>query len=182
MSSSATESDEDYTPHGFNPTLFRQQRQATLASRKQKTEDKKEIMPEELTYINLLKRAMHILQKRKKSADIKLSIDVKRESSTKTSINLRDIATVLNRDEDHLMKFLLKEMVTSGNVSADGRLTIRGSFLSQTVKDYVRKYVDAYVVCKGCESVSDTILTKEKKLLFVKCRSCASSRHVGNIK
>ncbi|KAM0677093.1 translation initiation factor eIF-2 beta subunit [Binucleata daphniae] len=181
-------SNENYVPIGFNPTKFRQQRMearkrsSNILEEREKLVMQKKALPEELEYQNLLKRGIHILQKFKKTSDLKLSVDVKREPANKTSINLREIATVLNREEDHLLKYMLKELVTAGNVTSEGRLYVKGSFLSATVKEVIRNYIEAYVVCKGCESVQNTVFKKENKLSFVKCRACGSSRYVSNIK
>ncbi|XP_029161626.1 eukaryotic translation initiation factor 2 subunit beta-like [Nylanderia fulva] len=172
MSSSES---EDLTPVGFDPQAFRKQREKKIGRKavvmsQQKTHQQQSNLPEQLQYINLLKRAMEILNKNKKDSfqdsKMKLPLEVKRESSTKTSMNLVEISKLLKRDEDHLMKFILNELSTTGSINQEGKLLMKGLFLKAQVQDVLRMYVEHFVVCKGCENVDETIIVKENKLYF----------------
>ena len=45
----------------------------------------------------------------------------------------------------------------------------------------LRRYANEYVICNGCKS-PDTNLSKENRLLFIRCEKCGSGRSVAPIK
>lgn len=186
-SSSDSDSDSCEMPIGFNPGDILKQRDRRFPSarsvlvRKQEIETQSDL-PEELKYENLLKRAVHILKNNDNTqAKIKLPLEVKREYGNKTLMNLMEIAKILNRDPDHIKKYLFSELATSGSVNAKGELLMKGNFTKPKIQDVLRLYIEHFMVCTSCDAVLNTQIVKENRLYVLKCSNCGSSRYVGNI-
>lgn len=139
-------------------------------------------LPEELKHNNLLKRAMHILRSNGNTqAKMKLPLEVKREVGNKTMINLNEVADVINRDPEHINKYLFSELPTSGSVNKEGKLIMKGNFLKAQIQDVLRLYIEHFIVCGSCDAVQNTSMVRENKLYFLKCKNCGASKCVGNI-
>ncbi|KAI8866960.1 hypothetical protein GQ42DRAFT_180983 [Ramicandelaber brevisporus] len=107
---------------------------------------------------------------------------VTREGSKKTAFaNITDICKRMNRAPEHLIQFLFAELGTSGSTDGTQRLIIRGVFQQKQIENVLRSYFREYVICKMCKS-ADTVLTKDNRLQFMRCSSCASERTVQTIK
>lgn len=89
--------------------------------------------------------------------------------------NFAEIASTLRRKPEHLQKFLLKELATSGELQGN-RLVVQGRFRSDVVNRKIELYAKEYVLCPDCGK-PDTKFTKEDRYLFLKCEACGS-RHV----
>ncbi|GAB2265174.1 hypothetical protein Dimus_000239 [Dionaea muscipula] len=107
---------------------------------------------------------------------------VLREGTKKTVfVNFMDLCKTMHRQPEHVMNFLLAEMGTSGSLDGQQRLVIKGRFAPKNFEGILRRYVNEYVICNGCKS-SDTILSKENRLFFLRCEQCGSGRSVAPIK
>jgi len=89
--------------------------------------------------------------------------------------NFVEIANTLRRKPEHLQKFLLKELATSGELQGN-RLIVQGRFRSDVVDKKIELYAKEYVLCPDCGK-PDTKFVKEDRYLFLKCEACGS-RHV----
>nr|AFD22855.1 eukaryotic translation initiation factor 2A [Tamarix androssowii] len=107
---------------------------------------------------------------------------VLREGTKKTVfVNFMDLCKMMHRQPEHVMNFLLAEMGTSGSLDGQQRLVVKGRFAPKNFEGILRRYVNDYVICNGCKS-SDTILSKENRLFFLRCEQCGSGRSVAPIK
>jgi len=88
--------------------------------------------------------------------------------------NFGTIAGVLNRDPDHLLKFLLRELGTAGKLDGP-RAVFQGKFSGSTVTEHINAYVKEYVICGECGR-PDTHLVKSDRLLMIKCDACGAHR------
>ncbi|KAK6454267.1 domain found in IF2B/IF5-domain-containing protein [Scheffersomyces xylosifermentans] len=107
-----------------------------------------------------------------------------REGSKKTLFaNVQDIATVLQRNPEHLIQFLFAELGTSGSIDGEKRLVLKGKFQPKQMESVLRRYIIEYVTCKTCKSMN-TELKRESanRLHFLSCRACGSTRSVSSIK
>ncbi|MFQ6089166.1 MAG: translation initiation factor IF-2 subunit beta [Candidatus Methanofastidiosia archaeon] len=86
--------------------------------------------------------------------------------------NFREIAQILNRSEDHLLKYLSGELATAGEIENRGAV-FQGRFSNNQINEKFKRYVKEYVICHEC-SRPDTKLTKEARLLFLKCDACGA--------
>lgn len=181
------DSDSELAPLGFNPQEFRRKREEKMrmvrnVQAKLSDVDDGSKLPAELAYINLLKRAVHILKNSdNKQSKMKLPLEVKRELGNKTMINLFEIADVLKRDPEHIKRYLFSELATNGSINIDGKLIMKGNFLKAQIQDVLRLYIEHFIACASCDSVLNTSIVKDNKLYFLKCHNCGASRYVGNI-
>lgn len=177
--SSSTSSEDDFTPLGIGLLNISKGKSASVMV--QKVEEEKSDLPSVLQYLSLLSAAMEILNKSRESDGerMKLALNVIRRGR-KTYINLVEIANQLHRQPEHLAFFVSKDLLTEGTVNKDGQMILNGMFLQSGIEGALRHFIEAYVLCKSCESVEDTFIAKENKLFFLKCNRCKGSRCVGN--
>ncbi len=98
------------------------------------------------------------------------------EGKTTILDNFSNIADTLNRDPDHLMKYLTREMGTAGKL--DGmRAIFQGRFSTEQLKTTIKSYVDEYVICSECNR-PDTQLVKMDRVIVLKCAACGGHRPV----
>ncbi|OPY27241.1 MAG: Translation initiation factor 2 subunit beta [Methanocella sp. PtaU1.Bin125] len=89
-----------------------------------------------------------------------------------TVINFGDICDSLNREQDTVAKYLLRELGTAGS-RREGRLTLNGAFTADSVNAVIKKYVESYVMCRECH-LPDTKLQKEGRRTFIRCEACGA--------
>ncbi|KXB02266.1 translation initiation factor IF-2 subunit beta [candidate division MSBL1 archaeon SCGC-AAA261F17] len=93
--------------------------------------------------------------------------------------NLKSIADELNRNPDHLMKYLLGELGTAGNREG-ARGVFQGRFGKESVQDRINRYVEEFVLCPECKK-PDTKLVKEGRITLLKCEACGARSSVGKV-
>jgi translation initiation factor 2 subunit 2 len=98
------------------------------------------------------------------------------EGKTTVLENFRGIADTLNREPDHLMKYLLQELGTAGKIEGQ-RGVFQGKFTEQAMARQIESYFEEYVVCTECR-LPDTHLTKNDRVLMLKCDACGAHRPV----
>lgn len=90
--------------------------------------------------------------------------------------NFIQLANTLRRDPEHIMKFLLGELATPGELN--GRNLILGSKIPHfRINQKIEKYADEYVICNECKR-PDTKIVKEKGISFLVCQACGARRPV----
>jgi translation initiation factor 2 subunit 2 len=98
------------------------------------------------------------------------------EGKTTVLENFAEIADILNRDPDHLMKYLLGELGTAGKIDS-GRAIFNGKFEKTYVNTILKNYVAEYVMCSECGS-PDTHLKKDGRVAVLRCDACGGHRPV----
>ncbi len=98
------------------------------------------------------------------------------EGRTTVWDNFNEIRDKLNRDADHFVKHLLREMGTAGKVEGN-RLVLQGRFTSDTIAALVEDYVSEYVRCAECGR-PDTKLVKYDRITTLKCDACGAQRSI----
>jgi len=86
--------------------------------------------------------------------------------------NFKEIADVLNRSPQHLMKFLTREMATAGTIEGD-RAIFQGKFSRESLQNLINRYTREYVICPICKR-PDTKIVKEKRIYFLVCEACGA--------
>lgn len=94
--------------------------------------------------------------------------------------NLPQIANALRRPINHLFKFLLRELATTGEMKP-GETIFVGRFRSDYLNDKIEKYVKEFVLCYQC-SKPDTHLTKEAGATLLVCEACGARTSVRTLK
>jgi translation initiation factor 2 subunit 2 len=93
--------------------------------------------------------------------------------------NFKEVADALNRDPQHIVKFLTGEMATAATMQ-EGRAIFQGKFNSDTLTTLLRRYMESFIVCPVCKR-PDTRVVKEKRLSFLVCSACGARSSVKNI-
>jgi len=88
--------------------------------------------------------------------------------------NFNQIANTLQRKPEHLLKYILKELATPGDLKSTG-LLIGRKISSIIINGKIKKYVDVFVTCPECKR-PDTELLKERGITFMQCLACGA-RH-----
>jgi translation initiation factor 2 subunit 2 len=130
------------------------------------------------SYEELLKKALSELPEnivRKERFEVP-RVSAFREGSRTIIRNFSQIARAVNRNEEHLYKYLVKSLGTAGFVDS-GRLTLQGKFTEEEIQKEVNSYVEDYVLCREC-GAPDTVLVREGRILFLKCMACGAKHPV----
>lgn len=90
--------------------------------------------------------------------------------------NFFTIASHIRRKPEHLLKFLLKELATSGNTKGD-KLILNNKVPSSKINLKIEQYAKEFVLCKECKK-PDTELIKEGRLNFLRCLACGAKHSV----
>ena len=90
--------------------------------------------------------------------------------------NLDAVADALNRNTDHLHRFLQRSLATSGKLqSGVGRYN--GEFAARDFEAAVEEYTEEYVRCSEC-GLPDTRLVQEDRTMMLRCDACGAFRPV----
>ena len=96
---------------------------------------------------------------------------------TKTIItNFNEICGVLRRPKEHIIKFLFKELATSGVIDGE-RLILNRKLFSAKINEKIGAYANEFVICTECKK-PDTELMKENRLMFIHCLACGAKHSV----
>ena len=86
--------------------------------------------------------------------------------------NFKEISDTLNRDPQHVLKFLSKEMATAGTIDRT-RAIFKGKFGRNTIERLINRYTEEFVTCPVCKR-PDTKIVKERRLYFLVCEACGA--------
>jgi translation initiation factor 2 subunit 2 len=84
------------------------------------------------------------------------------------------IADILRRNPEHLLKYLLRELATPGNLK-DKRLILGRKISASQINDKIEAYTKNFVICSECGK-PDTQMYKEGKVNILRCAACGA-RH-----
>ena len=129
-------------------------------------------------YEKLLERARSKLPEQSKSSDRFEIPPVKGHlQGNKTVItNFIQICDVFRRDPSHVLKYLLRELASSGYLD-DTRLILGRKLNSALINAKIQRYAEDFVLCRECKK-PDTTLFKEERVLMIKCAACGAKHTV----
>ncbi|MGQ9726065.1 MAG: translation initiation factor IF-2 subunit beta [Candidatus Bathycorpusculaceae bacterium] len=93
--------------------------------------------------------------------------------------NFREIADVLGRESQHILKFLTRELATAATLQEE-RAIFKGKFSQETLDRLIQRYMESFVVCPVCKR-PDTKIVKEKRLQFLVCAACGAKSPVQSL-
>ena len=130
-------------------------------------------------YLAMLDRAISKLPEIKGSGERFIVPNPKLLSEGKTTVfeNFVAIADKMNRDPEHVFKFVLKELGTAGKLEGP-RVILQGRFTTGAVTLLVDAYIKEYVTCSECGR-PDTHLIREDRILTLRCDACGAHRPVA---
>ncbi|GBG29070.1 Eukaryotic translation initiation factor 2 subunit 2 [Hondaea fermentalgiana] len=96
--------------------------------------------------------------------------------------NFDAICQGMRRDPDHVMRFFLAELGTTGSIDGSKRFIMKGKFTPKNISSILVKYIGEYVTCSMCKQV-ETKLVRDanSRMAFLQCQSCGASRAVAPI-
>ncbi len=89
--------------------------------------------------------------------------------------NFHHIAEVLGRKPQHVLKYILKELATPGELKKNA-LIIGSKVSASRINEKIEQYASQFVICRECRR-PDTKLFKEGGLTFMQCLACGA-KHV----
>ncbi len=129
-------------------------------------------------YLANLDRALEQLPEIKGSGERFVVPEPKLLTEGKTTVleNFANIADKLNREPEHIFKFLLRELGTAGKIDGS-RAIFQKRFTSEVITELINAYVTEYVICSECGR-PDTHLIKSERILTLRCDACGAHRPV----
>jgi len=96
---------------------------------------------------------------------------------TKTILtNWAQIASTLRRDQEHILKFLLKELATSGKIKGT-QVILQRRIPSAKINEKIEQYTNEFVLCKECKK-PDTEMIKQDRFSFLHCLACGAKHSI----
>lgn len=138
-------------------------------------------MVRKMDYENLLNQAFEKIPKREESTDrFKVPlVDIEVVGPKTVFKNFGQIATILRRDQNHLAKFLSKELAVPG-VILTGSLFFQGKIGREILQKKLEDYIKEFVYCKECGE-PDTKLIKEGRVTYMICEACGAKHPVRSL-
>lgn len=106
-------------------------------------------------------------------------VDIKKEGKKTIIKNFSKLTKHINREKDHLAKYLYSSSGASGYVSGR-RLILNSDIKKSRLIQLVKDYVNDYVLCEECGK-ADTNLTKEGKITKIKCTACGAVKTLKGV-
>ena len=91
--------------------------------------------------------------------------------------NFLQIASNLRREVSHLLKYVLKELATPGEIKKSGALILGTKVPASRINGKIRQYANEFVLCSECGK-PDTQIVKEGELTYMKCTACGAKNVV----
>lgn len=129
-------------------------------------------------YEELLKRAKSQLPEVSTGVDRFVIPNVRGHiEGNKTIIsNFIQIAQHMGRQPEQVLKFVLKELATPGEIKK--QFVVFGTKVSAArINEKIKKYAETFVICKECGK-PDTKINKEGDVYFLKCTACGARHSV----
>lgn len=130
-------------------------------------------------YADLLERASKSLPEVNRQASSRFEIPKVKghlEGNKTVISNFSQIVSAFNREQDHLLKFLQRELATPAQI--DGQRLILGRKLSSPlINSKIADYANTFVLCRECKK-PDTKIVKEDHFKFLKCTACGAKHPI----
>jgi translation initiation factor 2 subunit 2 len=86
--------------------------------------------------------------------------------------NFGEVTDAMNRDPQHVLKFLLRELGTAGNLEGN-RAIMQGKFTHYLINERMDDYVKRFIMCHECNR-PDTKIIREDRIFILKCEACGA--------
>ncbi|MEK6932259.1 MAG: translation initiation factor IF-2 subunit beta [Nanoarchaeota archaeon] len=130
------------------------------------------------SYEELLKKAKDSLPELKLSSGrFEVPKAIGHLQGNKTIIsNFTAIAKTFNRAQEHLLKYLLRELASPGNIDGP-RLILGRKIPASLINEKIKQYAEEFVLCYVCKK-PDTIITREDRITVIKCTACGAKHPI----
>ena len=93
--------------------------------------------------------------------------------------NFKEVADVLRRDPQHLLRFLTKEFASPSHFDGK-RATLQGKFKNDQLNKRLDVYIEEFVMCKECDR-PDTELINIEGIKHKVCEACGARSPVKSV-
>ncbi|MHA1743732.1 MAG: translation initiation factor IF-2 subunit beta [Candidatus Heimdallarchaeota archaeon] len=93
--------------------------------------------------------------------------------------NWHQVVSAIHREENHLLKFLTKELATSATIEGQ-RAVFAGKHSRSTMIDLINRYLKEFVICPECHK-PDTHIVKEDRISFLVCEACGARTSIKSV-
>ena len=93
--------------------------------------------------------------------------------------NLKKIAKDFNREPEHLLKYLLRELATPGKFVGD-RVILGTKIPASLINKKIKQYASEFVLCHECGKPDTKIITK-KEIKYIKCQACGAEHIIKSV-
>ena len=87
--------------------------------------------------------------------------------------NFVKVAKDLDRDQNLLYKFVMKEISTSSTIINNQSLVLNGVFDNHKINIILDKFINTYVLCSACKK-PDTSISTHNNIKILKCTACGA--------
>jgi translation initiation factor 2 subunit 2 len=133
-------------------------------------------------YNQMLEEALEKLPEETKS-DVRLEIPKPEVvvSGSQTYINnFIEIANIIRRKPEHILKFLSKELASPAHIEGN-RAAFQGKLFSTLIEKKLESYYKEFLYCPECKK-PDTQIIKQDRAALLKCEACGAKTPVRSIK
>ena len=92
-------------------------------------------------------------------------------------VNYKEIVDAMNRDSLHVLRYLSREMATSGTIDG-ARAIFQGKFNNDTLNRLIESYANEFVICPICKR-PDTKMDRQERYTFLTCEACGARSSVS---
>jgi len=93
--------------------------------------------------------------------------------------NFQQLCSHLRRNQEHLEKFLEKELAAPGKIEGE-RLILVKKISSRKIDEKIVEYAKLYVTCKQCKK-PDTEIIKQGEFWFIHCLACGAKHSISKL-
>ncbi len=130
-----------------------------------------------MSYEELLEQAYKKIKPITDKSRFEIPIANSRIEGNKTIIiNFSQISSYLRRNQEHLAKYLSRELATSAQIKGNN-LILQTKVGSTKINEKISSYTQEFVICKECKK-PDTELIKQGEFAFVHCLACGAKHSV----
>jgi len=91
--------------------------------------------------------------------------------------NFLQIAKLLDRPPEQILKFILKELATAGEIK-NTYVMFNNKIAASKINEKIEKFSNLFVICKECGK-PETKLIKENNINIIKCQACGAKYTVS---
>lgn len=102
-------------------------------------------------------------------------------SGNRTFINnFGEIANIIRRKPEHMLKFLSKELASPAHIEG-GRAIFQGKLYANLIEKKLESYYKEFLYCPECKK-PDTQIIKQDRISILKCEACGAKTPIRQIK
>ncbi|MBD3318589.1 translation initiation factor IF-2 subunit beta [Candidatus Woesearchaeota archaeon] len=91
--------------------------------------------------------------------------------------NIVQISQYLHRPVEHMLKYLLRELATSGELKKSGLVVLKAKIPASRINAKIRQYAHEFVLCPKCGK-PETVMKKDGMFMFLHCQACGEKVQV----